>query len=217
MWRGPVGKLVARSTSPISLRDRVDSSFLGDCGAAGKNDGKINNGDKKKRNPLSQNSVDQQRQALVSDSFVVNVEPGPTQRKQEAQGDAYMIDASSLNVSTEGTPVGGTFIDTTVYGVDKSVRTHRGTLELAGRIGGKSCRLLIDSGSTGNYISTQVCTDHKLRVEEDLNPDQLTMADGTMAHTEGKVQVKIKCGGYQGMVRAKLFPGLQKPMILGIP
>ena len=43
------------------------------------------------------------------------------------------------------------------------------------------------------------------------------MADGAMTETEGRVQLKFKCGGYEGTVDAKVFPGLQKPMILGIP
>ena len=54
-------------------------------------------------------------------------------------------------------------------------------------------------------------------MEEDPYPDQLTMADGTKTQTEGKVQFKFKCGGYRGTVQAKVFPGLQKPMILAIP
>jgi hypothetical protein len=128
-----------------------------------------------------------------------------------------MIDASPFNVSAEGTTDRGVFADAIVHGVGRSTRTQQETLELASRIGRKSWRLLIDSGSTGNYISTQVCTAHRLRVVEDPTPDQLTMADGTKKQTEGKVQVLIKCGGYQGIVKAKVFPGLQKPMILGIP
>ena len=148
---------------------------------------------------------------------MADVGPESTVWKQEAQRDALVIDASPLDVSIEGTAIVGTSADATVYGVGTGVRTHKGTLELAGRIGSKSWRLLIDSGSTGNYISTQVCTDHNLRVEKDPTPDQLTMADGTQTKTAGKVQVKFKCGGYRGSVEAKVFPGLQKPMILGIP
>ena len=62
-----------------------------------------------------------------------------------------------------------------------------------------------------------MCTAHKVKVEEDPLPDTLTMADGTKTQTEGKVQLRFKCGGYRGTVQAKVFPGLQKPMILGIP
>ena len=54
-------------------------------------------------------------------------------------------------------------------------------------------------------------------MEEDPYPDQLTMADGSKTTTQGRVQLRFKCGEYQGTVQAKVFPGLQKPMILGIP
>ena len=104
-----------------------------------------------------------------------------------------------------------------VFGASQCGRTHLRTLELIGRIGRKSWRFLIDSGSSGNYISAQVCTAHRVKVEEDPLPDTLTMADGTKTQTEGKVQFRFKCGGYRGTVQAKVFPGLQKPMILGIP
>ena len=217
VWRRAVGKLAAWSTSPISLCDQVEPSSSGGCGVAGNEQCKAFHCGKKKRDPHSLNSVDQLRQASVSKPEVADVGPGPTQRKQEVQGDAFVVNASPLDVSTEGTTIGGMCVDTTVHGVDMVMRTHRGTLELAGRIGGKSCRLLLDSGSTGNYISAQVCADHRIPIKVDPNPDRLTMAEGTTTKTEGQVQVQIKCGGYKGIVRAKVFPGLQKPMILGIP
>ena len=59
---------------------------------------------------------------------------------------------------------------------------------------------MIDSGLTRNYISAQVCTTHKVKVEEDPLPDTLTMADGTKTQTEGKVQLRFKCRGYWGTV-----------------
>ena len=43
------------------------------------------------------------------------------------------------------------------------------------------------------------------------------MADGSVVKTEGKVQVYLKCGGYKGLISARLFPEMHKPMILGIP
>ena len=43
------------------------------------------------------------------------------------------------------------------------------------------------------------------------------MADGTQVETTGRVQVNIKSGGYKEIVQAKVFLGLRKPMILGIP
>ena len=43
------------------------------------------------------------------------------------------------------------------------------------------------------------------------------MADGTVVKTEGRVQFVLKCGGYRGQISARVFPNMNKPMILGIP
>ena len=66
-------------------------------------------------------------------------------------------------------------------------------------------------------MSAQVCTVCRLKVERDQNPEELTLADGSKGRTEGQVQLPFKCGGYKGIVRAKVFPGLHKPILLGIP
>ena len=141
----------------------------------------------------------------------------PTFRKQEVQGDDTRVGASPLDRSTGGTTKRGSPTGTPAHGVSSVDRTHRGTLELIGRIGKKTWRFLLDSGSTGNYVSAQVCTTHGLKVYEDPEPDQLTMADGSKTQTTGFARLNFKCGDYRGSVMAKIFPGLQKPMILGIP
>ena len=66
-------------------------------------------------------------------------------------------------------------------------------------------------------MSAQVCTVCGLRVEKDRYPEELTLADGSKGRTEGQVQLQFRCGGYKGIVRAKVFPGLHKPILLGIP
>ena len=57
------------------------------------------------------------------------------------------------HVSKEAT-IGGV---ESVWGLGSASRTQRKTLELAGRIGKKPLKVLIDSGSTSNYISAQEC------------------------------------------------------------
>ena len=51
------------------------------------------------------------------------------------------------------------------WGLDFKSRTKRKTLELASRIGKKPLKVLIDSGSTGNYISAQECAARGLRID----------------------------------------------------
>ena len=94
---------------------------------------------------------------------------------------------------------------------------YRGTLELAARIGRRPMRVLVDSGSTGNYIDARECIARRIKIEAEDQSEELKMADGTMVKTEGRVQFVLKCGGYRGQISARVFPNMNKPMILGIP
>ena len=43
------------------------------------------------------------------------------------------------------------------------------------------------------------------------------MADGSVVKTEGQVHITLKCGGYKDVIAARVFPEMNKPLILGIP
>ena len=61
-------------------------------------------------------------------------------------------------------------------GVDSSSKTpRRRTLELAARIGQQPLRVLVDSGSTGNYIDAQECTMSGIKIEAEEKPEELKM------------------------------------------
>ena len=116
--------------------------------------------------------------------------------------------------------LGGTTVEVgkSTVGVDSSSKTQRRrTLELAARIGGRPLCVLVDSGSTGNYIDAQECAVRGIKIEAEEKPEELKMADGTMVKIEGRVQLKLKCGGYRGDISARVFPNMNKQMILGIP
>lgn len=57
----------------------------------------------------------------------------------------------------------------------------------------------------------------KVDLERQSEREGLRMADGSIVKTEGRVRILLKCGAYHGMVEATVFPGLDKPIILGIP
>ena len=169
---------------------------------------------KKKRDSLTPKPANRQRQApgpqrvrVVSAGSGSSCQDRETRRSGHGEGP----EASDRNAG------GSTKLDTDAIDAVGTVRTPRRTLELAGRVGKQRWPILIDSGSTGNYVNAQVCTACRLRVERDPHPEELTLADGSSGHTEGQVQLQFKCGGYRGVVRAKMFPGLHKPIILGIP
>ena len=103
-------------------------------------------------------------------------------------------------------------------GVDSSSRTPKWrTLELATRIGRRPLRVLVDSGSIGNYIDARECTTWRIKIEAEDQAEELKIADGTVVKTEGLVQFVLKCGGYRGQISTRVFPNMNKPMILGIP
>ena len=68
-----------------------------------------------------------------------------------------------------------------------------------------------------NYIDARECAARRLKIEAEGQPEELKMADGTVVKTEGRVQLKLKCGGYRGDISARVFPNMNKQMILGIP
>ena len=78
-------------------------------------------------------------------------------------------------------------------------------------------RVLVDSGSIGNYIDAWERTARRIKIEAEDQSEELKMADGTVVKTEGRVQFVLKCGGYRGQISAQVFPNMNKPMILGIP
>ena len=78
-------------------------------------------------------------------------------------------------------------------------------------------RVLVDSGSTSNYIDTGECIARRIEIEAEDQSEALKMADRTMVKIEGRVQFVLKCGGYKKQISAQVFPSMNKPMILGIP
>ena len=102
-------------------------------------------------------------------------------------------------------------------GISSAVRIHGNVLELAGRVQKYPTRVLLDSGSTGNFISTQFVAAVGLKVQPDPEWEEITLADGSRLKTEGRVQFMLRCGGYKGRILARVFPNLHKEIILGIP
>ena len=63
-----------------------------------------------------------------------------------------MVDDAALSNNTKGGMTEE--VVEAMWSMDSISRTPRRTLEVAGRIGKRPVRMLIDSGATGNYIST---------------------------------------------------------------
>ena len=88
--------------------------------------------------------------------------------------------AVTLGDSAEGTiirPIG--LVEATPAEVNSTERISSQTIELSGMIHRRPIRVLLDSGSTGNYISDQVAQSFNLMVQSEERSEQLTLADGS--------------------------------------
>ena len=79
-----------------------------------------------------------------------------------------------------------------VHGISALVRTRGKVIELAGKICRRPVSMLIDSGSTGNYVSAQTCTMLGIHIEEEPTHEELQLADGSPVTTQGRVKLQIK-------------------------
>ena len=86
--------------------------------------------------------------------------PGPSSTSGMARGSTDGQEVESPNSVPGGATVE---VGESMAGVDSSSRTPKQrTLELATRIARRPMRVLVDSGSTGNYIDAWECTAQRI-------------------------------------------------------
>ena len=90
-------------------------------------------------------------------------------------------------------------------------------MELAGKVHNHPVKVLLDSGATGNFISDNVVNSLQLQIVPEAQNEELTLADGSVVKADGYVQFKLCCRDYSGEIIARVFPNLNKELILGIP
>ena len=77
-------------------------------------------------------------------------------------------------------------------------------IALAGRIGGRNIRVLVDSGLT----SAQCQAGLDLEVQPKRDFERLTLANGSEVHAQGYVRFVLHCGDYNCKILAHVFPNL---------
>ena len=108
--------------------------------------------------------------------MVVNTELGPSSTSWLAWGSTDGQEVVSPDSDPRGTTIE---VGESMAGVDSSSRTpKRRTLELVARIGHRPMHVLVDSGSTGNYIDARECTAQRIKIEAEDQAEELKMADG---------------------------------------
>ena len=80
-----------------------------------------------------------------------------------------------------------------------------------------SARVLIDSGSSNQYISKQFARNHSLLEEtEDNAPHWVRVADGTYLETGGVINLTLAFGRYKTRVSARTLDLPEYDIILGL-
>ena len=69
-------------------------------------------------------------------------------------------------------------------------------------------RVLVDSGSIGNYIEARECATRGIKIEAKYQAEECKMANGSVVKTKGRVSFILKCGGYKGEISTRFFPNL---------
>ena len=235
-----VGKLSARSSSPIRCGNREPelcwsdaekeekeekgSNFISD-GTTDKDDNLIKDKDVECPNSVSRlgktepssSTGESLRQALNPNPEVVKVGP-EVDVGFPLQTTAGTTQAVDLRDSTEGTitrPIGP--VEANPAEISSTERISSQTIELSGRIHRRPIRVLLDSGSTGNYISDKIAQDFNLIINAEEGSEQLTLADGSKVQAQGYVSFRLRCGQFISQVIARVFPNMHQQLILGIP
>ena len=235
-----VGKLSARSSSPIRCGNREPelcwsdaekeekeekgSNFISD-GTTSKDDNLIKDKDVECPNSVSRlgktepssSTGESLRQALNPNPEVVKVGP-EVDVGFPLQTTAGTTQAVALRDSTEGTitrPIGP--VEANPAEISSTERISSQTIELSGRIHRRPIRVLLDSGSTGNYISDKIAQDFNLIINAEEGSEQLTLADGSKVQARGYVSFRLRCGQFISQVIARVFPNMHQQLILGIP
>ena len=102
-------------------------------------------------------------------------------------------------------------------GISSVVRLWGAVVELQARVRGGQLCSLVDSGSTGNYISDQCLATLNIPMVPEDEHKNLTLADGSIVQAQGYAQYMLRCGDFKCPIIARVFPNLQQELILGMP
>ena len=121
-------------------------------------------------------------------------------------------------------PAGGTPVekpegsaDTECGVISSAVGFPAPLLEVSGRIRGRNVKVLIDCGSTGNYISDSLIPALGMEVIPEKDFEWLEMADRRWVKAQGHVSFRLDCGEVSFKLIARVFPSLRAEVLLGQP
>ena len=148
-----------------------------------------------------QQTTNQDHEAIVVVPQVDVVYPLHGDSANEGESTSgYLVGEPPINKSLERHP------ESDGGGISSVIKIRGTVVALAGRVLGRSLRVLIYSGSTGNYLSAwcQTALELEAKAEEDF--EWLTVADGSEVHAQGYIQFVLHYGNYKTKVLAWIFP-----------
>ena len=90
-------------------------------------------------------------------------------------------------------------------------------IELSRRLKERPVKVLLDSVTTGNFISDAMAPTLKLKITSHVGFQDLTLVDWSQVWTIKYVQFSINFGANKGIIIARVFPNLLNECILGMP
>ena len=82
-------------------------------------------------------------------------------------------------------------------GINSVVRLKGAVVELRVRVRGASLHCLVDSGSTGNYISDRCLAALNIPVVPKDEHENLTLVDGSVVQAQGYAQFVLRCRDFK--------------------
>ena len=94
----------------------------------------------------------------------------------------------------------------------------RKLIQLQGRLLGVPCSCLVDSGASGNFVSSAFVKQHRLALQALAARQAVNLADGSQQHAEGQlVAAPVTLSTYSDTVDLVALPLSGYDMILGMP
>lgn len=98
-----------------------------------------------------------------------------------------------------------------------SMRSRK-LLKFKGTLHGHAVQVLLDSGSSGNFVSSKFVQDHGVRARRDESPQTIHLADGGQQLTQGIASsLLLQMDQYQERVDLAVLPLSGYDVILGMP
>ena len=98
-----------------------------------------------------------------------------------------------------------------------SVHHNNDLIRIRGHVGKHSATVMVDSGSTGNFIDNSYVNNHSLAKWKLKVPESVRLADGTMHKCTHYSTVNIRMGKVKQLIQLNIIPLKAANVILGIP